>query len=230
MIKKRFLSLSLIAVFLFPAFLFPADALSSKVQSRDAIIEYLDNFCYEYCNADGQKTTLTYNLSSLTSSETKYLLDYIEKIGIKNFERLIIRNAGIPQNKSQLFQPTPRALISKYVVFPENGRQTYTNREYQLVSFEQGHTMECSENISITVLCQNGIVIGVPNFSFNLETSPQGSYVVENMHSEYSSNSAGLSVTYTVTKTIEAGVGDFSFPILQYSQLRSAALLLLRQP
>ena len=228
--KKRILLFSLVVVFLLPNFLFPVSALSSNTKSRDDILEYLGDFSYEYSNDNGQRTTLTYNLSSLSASEREYLLDYIENVGIEEFEYQMICCAGISQAKSQLSQLTPRALISKYVVFPDSGRQTYTNREYQLISFEKGDTLACTEVFSMTVSCQDGVVTGIPNFSFNLETGPQGSYVIENMHSEYSSNSAGLSVTYTVTKTIEVGVSDFSLPILQFSQLRSASLLLLRQP
>lgn len=215
---------------------FPASATEQKSNGnafirREDVLSYLNSYYFDYIDEYGNSNTIHYNIDDLTSDQLDYLVDHISHIGICAFEKETIGDTdGLDKSEEvEKNQITSNALISKYVTFPSNGKKTYTNEEYILASFEKGHTMEYTEDISITVQCTNSLVSGIPNFTFKLKNLPSyGSYEIENMHTDYSSNSAGFSITYTVTKTIDVGVGDVSLPIVQYSSLRSASLLLLR--
>ena len=171
---------------------------------------------------------MSYNLDQLTADEIDYIVDYISQVGISHFENEVFGDTsqiGVYRDSST----ASRSLVSKYVTFPYSGTQRYTNSEYVLISLGDGHTMEYTEDIAITVTCSGGLVTGIKTYSFNVGSLPSyGSYTIENMNNSYSSNSAGLSVTYTITKTISAPLGELSFPIAEYSTMTSASLLLLR--
>ena len=205
----------------------PPQALA--VSSDADILNYLQTFSKKIITDDGDKFTLRYNLDELTETELSYTIDHIAEVGTTYFEQEVFGDTSELDIQRGFTTIAPLSLESRYVNFPDNGTRKYSNSEYILMTFEKGHTMEYTEDISITVICRNGVVAGIQSFSFNLGSLPSyGTYTVHNMNTDYSSNSAGFSATYTVTKTIYAPVGDFSVPIAEYSAKTSASLLLLR--
>lgn len=216
---------------LFIAFLFtivlPLNAFATSNES--AVLEYLQTFNKEITTDSGDSIVLTYNLDEMTEEEIKYIVSYITTVGIDHFEEEVFGDTSEIQIQKGSTAPIKRAFVSTYVNFPTNGNKKYSNSRYVLISLGSGHTMEYTEDISITVICSGGVVTGIKSFSFNLGSLPSyGSYSIDYMSTNYTSNSAALSATYTITKTIEASVGEISVPIAQYSTKTSASLLLLK--
>lgn len=212
---------------LFLTIVLPMQALAASSDAE--ILNYLQTFSKEIITDDGDIFTLRYNLDELTETELSYTIDYVAEVGTARFEQEVFGDTSELDIQRGSTTITPFSLESRYVNFPDSGTQKYSNSEYVLMTFEKGHAMEYTEDISITVICRDGVVAGIQSFSFNLGGLPSfGTYTVHNMNTDYSSNSAGFSATYTVTKTIYASVGNYSVPIAEYSAMTSASLLLLR--
>lgn len=189
----------------------PPQALA--VSSDADILNYLQTFSKEIITDDGDNH-LRYNLDELT--ETGALLhnrSYCQRLEQLTLNQEVFGDTSELDIQRGFTTIAPLSLESRYVNFPDNGTRKYSNSEYILMTFEKGHTMEYTEDISITVICRNGVVTGIQSFSFNLGSLPSyGTYTVHNMNTDYSSNSAGFSATYTVTKTIYAPGRRFFCP------------------
>lgn len=129
-------------------------------------------------------------------------------------------------------EPAPTVLprtttpTTGYATVSGNGNHYVSTEAYGLASFDSLGTVEYLVELGYRVTVTNGVFTNLTSISFDIPyISAAGSWGNTRFPSYYTDTSAGVTANYDITKTVEVGVGDFSFEIKTETDNEVFALL-----
>ena len=129
-----------------------------------------------------------------------------------------------PQRTVALTRPTDPTTARETV--SGNGTHNVSAQAYGLASFDTLGTVEYLVELGYTVTVSNGKFTKLSNISFDIpQISAAGSWGNTRFPSHCEPANCGVTANYDIVKTVEIGVGDFSFEIKSETDNETFALL-----
>ncbi|EOD00461.1 hypothetical protein [Caldisalinibacter kiritimatiensis] len=220
---KKFLSLILSFVMLFTLSI---SAFAAEPQMTvDEAREYLQSYYVTKENSVGKEYSIQYIFNSDEDLEKAAI--YLSENGLSAFnatvdtaiEEVVSKEPKSPQTRST----TP---TTGYATVSGDGNHYVSSEAYGLASFDSLGTVEYLVELGYSVTVSNGVFTDLTSISFDIPyISAAGSWGNTRFPSYCTDTSAGVTANYDITKSVEIGVGDFSFVIKTETDNEIFALL-----
>jgi len=210
---KKFLSIILV---LSMVFTMSATSFATEQQMTvDEAREYLQTYNVTKTNEFGKEYSTQYIFNS--EQDLEKAAAYIANNGLSAFNSAL-DNAVVeavsnePQNTTPRLRSTDPSTANKTV--SGNGNHYVSAEAYGLASFDTLGTVEYLVELGYRVTVTNGSFTDLTSISFDIPyISAAGSWGNTRFPSYCTASSCGVTANYDITKTVEIGIGDFSFEI-----------------
>ena len=201
--------------------LVPMSASASLVEEKAAMQQYqcaleeAKEYLQDFCITEINEFTTVYQFS--TEHDLNEAAAYIAKYGLDQFNAAVddaINEAVSKEPPSELNKPRTTTPTTVYKTISGNGTHNISAEAYGLASFPTLGTVEYLVEFGYRLTVSNGQITGMSNISFNIPyISTAGSWGGLSVPNYVFPSSAGATANYTITKTIEIPIGNFSFTI-----------------
>lgn len=221
---KKLISLTLAVVMVIGVSI---TAFAASPKSFDEAKEYLESYNITKTNSMGKEYTTQYIFHS--ENDLNKAAAYIAEYGLDNFNNEV-NNAIIEainnEPKNTLIYPRTTTPTTAYESISGNGTHRVSATAYGLASFDTLGTVEYSVELGYKVTVNNGKLTNLTSISFDIPyISAAGSWGSTSFPSYCNDTKCGVTANYLITKTVEIGVGDFSFEIKSETDNEIFALL-----
>ena len=221
---KKLLSivLSLVLVFSLSSTAFASEASMTVDEAKS----YLENYYVTKVNSAGKEYTVQYIFSS--EDDLNSAAQYIADNGLDAFNAALDVAIEEAVSNETPAVPRPRTTTPRtaYETVSGNGNHYVSAEAYGLASFDSLGTVEYLVELGYRVTVTNGKFTNLTSISFDIPyVSAAGSWGNTRFPSYYTDTSAGVTANYDITKTVEIGIGDFSFEIKSETDNEIFALL-----
>lgn len=221
---KKLLSfvLSLAMIFSLSATAFAVE----QTMTVEEATEYLETYCVTKENAAGKVYTTQYIFSS--KDDLNSAAQYIAENGLDAFNAALDNAIEEAVRNEPPTSPRPRTTTptTAYATVSGNGNHYVSAEAYGLASFDTLGTVEYLVELGYRVTLNNGTLSNVNSISFDIPyISAAGSWGSTRFPSYANGGNAGVTANYIITKTLEIGLGDFSFEIKSETDNEIFALL-----
>lgn len=199
---------------------------SERSMTVEEATEYLENYYVTKENSAGETYTTQYIFSSEEDLNNAAL--YIAENGLAAFNAALdtaIEEAvsNEPPTAPRPFTTTP---TTAYATVSGNGTHYVSAEAYGLANFDTLGTVEYLVELGYRVTLTDGTLSNVTSISFDIPyISAAGSWGDTSFPSYASGSHAGVTANYTITKSLEIGIDDFSFVIKSETDFEIFALL-----
>lgn len=190
-------------------------AFASPAMTFEEAKEYLESYNATQMNSLGKRYTTQYVFHS--EQDLNRAAAYIAENGLDEFNAdLDNAIAEIVENDLEAVPPQKRTVTPSAVEEAVSGDGTHYVYAIEggLASFDTLGTVMYSVELSYRVTVKDGKFTQLNNISFDIPSiGPAGSWGEVSFSSYCIDEHCGVTASYVITKTLEVGVGDFSFEI-----------------
>jgi hypothetical protein len=202
-------------------------AFAATPMTLEEAKEYLSSYNVTKTNAAGKEYTTQYVFDS--ESDLNKAAAYIVEHGLDNFNNTLdvaISEAVSKEPQSTLAFPRTTDPTTAYETVSGNGNHYVSAESYGLASFDTLGTVEYSVELGYRVTVSNGKFTNLTSISFDIPyISAAGSWGSTTFPSYCNDTNCGVTANYLITKTVEVGLGDFSFEVKSETDNEIFALL-----
>lgn len=214
------LSLSLI-------FSFSVTASAASPMTFDEAKSYLQNYSVTKENSLGKGYTTQYVFDS--EEDLNKAAAYIAENGLDAFNESLeaaIATAVANEPQRTLIMPRTTDPTTVFKTVSSDGNHYLSGEAYGLASFDTLGTVEYLVELGYRVTVSNGKFTDLTSISFDIPAiSAAGSWGDTSFPSHCLDYNCGVTANYVITKTVEIGIGDFSFEIKAETDNEIFALL-----
>lgn len=222
---KKLISMALSFAMIF-AISTAAFAVEQKMTIEESR-EYLQTYKVTRINTEGKKYTIQFAFT--TEKDLEKAAAYIVENGLAAFNAALdiaVANSVKNEPQSTLSQPRSTTPTVAHAYVSGNGDHYVSGEAYGLANFETLGQVEYLVNLGYRVTVSGGKFTNLTSISFDIPyLSTGGSWGSTSFPSYCDPGSCGVTANYTITKTIYAGIGDFSVPIKAETTREVFALL-----
>ena len=221
---KKIMSLLLVVIMVLSI---PCTAFASEASMTvDEARAYLENYYVTKVNSAGKEYTVQYIFSS--EDDLNGAAQYIADNGLDAFNMALDVAIEEAVGNETPVAPHPRTTTptTAYETVSGNGNHYVSAEAYGLASFDSLGTVEYLVELGYRVTVTNGVFTNLTSISFDIPyISAAGSWGNTRFPSHCTNTNAGVTANYDITKTVEIGIGDFSFEIKSETDNEIFALL-----
>lgn len=224
---KKFVSMALAAVMAMGMSATVSASSPSSSMTLDEAKEYLTSYNVTKTNAAGKEYTTQYIFDN--ENDLNKAAAYIVEYGLDDFNSALdeaIAESVSSETQLPIVLPRTTTPSTAYETVSGNGNHYVSAEAYGLASFDTLGTVEYLVELGYRVTVSNGKFTNLSSISFDIPyISAAGSWGNTRFPSYCQDTSCGVTANYDITKTVEVGVGDFSFEIKAETDNEIFALL-----